>query len=409
MTVGCVLVPRFSLLAACDGSREVLLEPAALAPPPGSEQFIGEVSGAAEARGVRANMRLGEALSRCPDLILVPPDPGHTAELWETALRRLEETGAAVESGREGEAFFRADGLRGLHGSVAGALVAAKRRIAVPARVAGAPTRFAAYAAASTARQRRSTPPPIVPSSSLRDFLAPLPATILSERLGPDERAAQRLAATLERLGIDSLGALSALPRSSVSDRFGPLGLRAQRLASGWDDPVRPRPPHEALAESLELPEAVGGQQLDRALELLVDRLLAARERRGRTIRTLALTATLSGGGGWSMTAALRRPSASAGILRLALGPKLAGLPAPASSLRLAATSLGPEPSDQLELSRRPEDTRRQRLAEAARQVRAAVGPSALQRVLQVDEGSRVPERWTMLTPFIAPGETGPA
>jgi len=122
----------------------------------------------------------------------------------------------------------------------------------------------------------------------------------------------------------------------------------------------------------------------------------------------LALTATLSGGGGWSMTAALRHPSASAGILRLALGPKLAGLPAPASSLRLAATSLGPEPSDQLELSRRPEDTRRQRLAEAARQVRAAVGASALQRVLQVDEGSRVPERWTMLTPFIPPGETGP-
>lgn len=404
MVIGCVLVPRFSLLAACDGSREVLLEPAALAPEPGSEQFIGEVSGAAEARGVRANMRLGEALSRCPDLILVPPDPGRTADLWETALRRLEETGAAVESSREGEAFFRADGLRGLHGSIAGALGVARRRIAMPARVAGAPTRFASYAAASTARQRRSSRPPIVSPHDLRGFLHPLPVSILAERLGPDKRAAQRLVATLERLGIDSLGSLSALPRSSVSDRFGPLGLRAQRLACGEDDPVRPRPPHEALAETLELPEAAGGQQLDRALELLVDRLLAARERRGRTIRTLRLTATLSGGGGWSQTAALRRPSASAGILRLALAPKLAGLPAPASALLLAATSLGPAASDQLELSRRPEDTRRRRLTEAARQVRAAVGADALQRVLPVEGGSRVPERWTMLTPFIPPG-----
>lgn len=404
MVIGCVLIPRFSLLAACEGSHEVLLEPAALAPEPGSEQFIGEVSGAAEARGVRAGMRLGEALSRCHDLILIPPDPGRTADLWESSLRRLEGIGAAVESTREGEAFFRADGLRGLHGSIAGSLAVAKQEIGMPARVAGAPTRFASYAAASTARQRRTSRPPMISPGDLRAFLSPLPVTILAERLGPDERPARRLVATLERFGIDTLGGLSALPRSSVADRFGPLGLRAQRLTSGADDPVRPRPPHEALAESLDLPEATGGQQLDRALELLVDRLLAARERHGRTIRTLRLTATLSGGGGWSMTAALRRPSASAGILRLALGPKLAGLPAPASSLRLAATSLGPEPSDQLELSRRPEDSRRLRLSEAARQVSAAVGPAALQRVLEVDEGSRVPERWTMLTPFIPPG-----
>ena len=47
------------------GDRETLLrEPTALAPEPGREQFVGEVSLAAEAFGVRRGMRLGEALAR---------------------------------------------------------------------------------------------------------------------------------------------------------------------------------------------------------------------------------------------------------------------------------------------------------------------------------------------------------
>lgn len=50
MTVGCLLIPRFSLIAAIGDRKEVLAGPAALAPEPGGEQLIGEVSGAAEDR-----------------------------------------------------------------------------------------------------------------------------------------------------------------------------------------------------------------------------------------------------------------------------------------------------------------------------------------------------------------------
>src|SRR5919108_4625293 len=114
MPIACVLVPRFALIAACGERRELLREPPALALAPGGEQVVGEVSGAAEAHGVQAGMRLGEALSRCPHLALVPPDPGRAAAMWERALRGLEETGAEVESERAGEAFFRSDGLRGI-------------------------------------------------------------------------------------------------------------------------------------------------------------------------------------------------------------------------------------------------------------------------------------------------------
>src|SRR3954465_10651816 len=78
----CVLFSRFALTAALDGRRELMGEPVALAPEAGRRQVVGEVSPAAEAFGVVPGMRTGEALARCPELRLVPPDPDGVRSLW---------------------------------------------------------------------------------------------------------------------------------------------------------------------------------------------------------------------------------------------------------------------------------------------------------------------------------------
>ena len=102
----CVSIPRFELAVAAGGRRALMGEPAALAPRPGGEAVIGEVSAAAEAFGVAPGMRLGEALARCPELTLVPPDPAGVADAWERMLVRLEGMGAGVESARPGLVRF---------------------------------------------------------------------------------------------------------------------------------------------------------------------------------------------------------------------------------------------------------------------------------------------------------------
>ena len=204
----------------------------------------------------------------------------------------------------------------------------------------------------------------------------------------------------LERLGVDTLGQLAALPDAAIADRFGEAGLRALRMARGADEPLRPRRAHEELVERLELPEAISGPQLERALALLVDRLLARPERRGRSLRRLRLGARLAGGGSWRSVAALRRASADPVRLRLALLPKLEELPGPAASLSLRALETGPPASDQAALDESARGNRRRRLAEAVRQARAVAGKDAVLRVLEVDSESRVPERRSLLTPF---------
>ena len=391
MPVTCALVPRFRLISATSGNRETLAHPAALAPEPGAAQLIGEVSEPAERFGLRAGMRMGEALSRCPELALIPPDPERAERSWEDALRRLEGIGAQVESARAGEAFFEAGGLSPLWGGVEGVLKRVRQQLD-KVRLGAGPGRFCAYVAAGSNG--------IVPDGGAADFLEPLPVSLLCGRLGGDgDQEADDLPNELERLGISTLGLLAGLPRDAVADRFGRLGLRARRLARGEDDPLRPRPVREAIAVELELPEAVSGQQLERALELLISRLLAHGARRGRTLRTLRLSARLAAGGGWRRQVALRRAGADRSRLADALLPHLALLPAPAATLRLEAVALGPETGEQLSLSS-PDEQRRRRISEAVRQTRSAAGADSLLRVLEVDPESRVPERREVLMPF---------
>jgi nucleotidyltransferase/DNA polymerase involved in DNA repair len=399
--LACALIPRLALLAALGERREMLGRPVALAPEPDGPQAIGEASGAAEAFGVRPGMRLSEALARCPSLELVPPDAVRTEAVWEATLRRLEGIGAAVEPGRPGEAFFGLEALRGLHGRPEAVLRRARRALGPSGRLGAGPSRLCAHAAARRARARR--PPPIVAERAARRFVAGLPVAILRDLL-PGEWERLELPETLERLGVRTLGEFVSLPDAAVADRFGEPGLRALRIARGADGPLRPRRPPEELVERLGLPEAASGTQLEHALGLLVDRLLASPARRGRSLRRLRLEARLAGGGGWRAEATLREASADAGRLRLALGPKLEGLPGPALALGLRALELGPASGDQPSLARSPAEERRGRLAEAVRQTRAAAGRDALLRVVEVDPASRVPERRTLLTPFPEPG-----
>ena len=401
----CVLLPRFQLTVAAGDRTELLRAPAALAPALGGDQSVGEVSLAAEAFGVHPGMRLGEALARCPRLTLVPPDPAGVAELWERLLVRLESIGAAVEPERPGLVCFDGRGLLKLHGGRAptaseseqlvGVLAAARRALRVPARYGVAPSRFASVAAATRARVRR----PVIVSGGreqAREFLASMPVALLRARPALDE-----LPEALERLGVDTLGELAALPAAALADRFGRTGLLAYELAAGGDGALSPRSASELVRESLELPEPASGVQFERGLGLLIDRLLARRERRGRTVRAVVLSAVLvERGGTWRERVVFREALADPVRMRLALTPRLALIPAPAEELRLAVERFGPPASDQRGLLEDPASARAARLREAIRQTRAVAGPDAALHVLPVDPDSRFPERRAVLTPF---------
>jgi protein ImuB len=426
--VVCVHLPRFELVIAAGGPRALAGQALAIAPAPGGEARVGEVSGAAEACGVAPGMMLGEALARCPGLGLVPSDPLRVAQVWEgVALGGLEGIGAAPEPARPGLAYFMADGLRGLHGGDEGVIAATRRALGPRARVGAGPTRFCALAAAMQVRSRRAviwapthptpthsasihpaptqsaptytapihTAPTHPGAKAVRRYLASQPVGLLRFR---EESAA--LVEPLMRLGVRTLGELAKLERAAVADRFGESGVLAHRLACGEDTPLRPRLCEEHLEESLELSQSSSGPALERVLELLVDRLLARPERRGRTLRAAVLSARLVERGTWRERVVFRQALSDPRRIRLALSLRLALLPAPAEVLSVAVERFGPPSGRQGTLLDRGRAVRLERLDEGVAQVRVMAGPEAALRALCVDPDSRVPERRVMLTPW---------
>ncbi len=402
--VVCVHLPRLELVVAA-GDRSTLARQAlagralAVAPLIGTEQRVGEVSGAAEAQGVSRGMALGEALARCPELVLVPGDPVRVAEVWESALRALEGIGAAVEPAGAGLAYFETDGLRALHGSDTATIAAARGALPLPARMGAAPTRFGALAAALAVRSRRAL---VLEGKEATRWLASRPIGLLGFR----EQTAALLPA-LRRLGVRTLGELERLGRPALTDRFGAAGTLAYKLARGQDSPLAPRRLEDRLEESMDVGDASSGMALKRVLGVLVNRLLAHPERRGRTLCAATLSAQLIAGGGWSEHVVFRQALCDPERIWLALSLRLGTLPAPAAGLRLAVERFGPPTSDQgglfagdPENPRGPSSGRARRLSEAVAQIRAVAGQDGALRAVCIDPDSRVPERRVVLTPI---------
>ena len=408
--VVCVYLPRFELVVAAGGRAEIAQQALAgralaIAPLPGAEARVGEVSGAAEAFGVRAGMALGEALARCPELGLVAADPLGVTRAWEAVARALEGVGAALELDRPGLAYLAADGLRGLHGGEQGVIAAARGAVRAAgraasgdvraARVGAGPTRFCALAAALDAGSRRAV---VVEGKGAQLYLDRQPVELLRFRV---QTAA--LVEPLRRLGIRTLGELRELSPArpdALADRFGEAGVLAHRLAGGVDTPLRTRRLEDRLEESLELGEPGSGPALERVLGVLVDRLLARPERRGRTLRAASLSARLVEGGTWQERVVFRQALSDARRMRLALSLRLVLLPAPAEGLRLAVERFGPPDGEQGTLFQSARTARLACLREAVSQVRTVAGPEAALRALCVDEDSRIPERRVVLTPY---------
>jgi nucleotidyltransferase/DNA polymerase involved in DNA repair len=389
--IACLSIPGFELKAALRARPSFELRPAALAPQPGAEPLIGPVTAAAEARGVRPQMRLGEALATCPQLVLIDPDPAAAEQAWEEIVRALEDAGFAVDPAALGIAYFETRGVERLYGGLDAALRRALGAVGPQwdARIGVAGRRFAALAAASVARGGQLL---VVRDDEVGNFLAPLPLSLL-----PLER--QR-SAELEALGVRRLGQLAGLPGGAVAERLGPSGRRAWGLARGGAAArVRGRRPPSELVEALEFPEAVGNElTLRRALGALVETILARPERRDRFVRKVALAARLVGGGSWRRTLTMREPSTEADRIRIALAPRLAELPAPVVELRLELVELTAPSGNQLELlAAGAED--RSRLREGLRQVRASTGTGSVCTVVEVAPWSRIPETRALFVP----------
>lgn len=410
----CVWLPTFELRLELVRSPELdATSVALLAPGEGTRRTLQQVSERAAQAGVRPGQLVSQAISLCPSLTLLEPDPAHYDAARETMVEALTELSPVVEPAGRGRVFVGMDGLERLHGppprqaerALMTLLDIFPRPLVAATRVGRAPGTFGAWVAATRARPGR---PVLVSSSELSSFLAPCPVSVLPV----DSLMIQRL----ERLDVTTLDDLANLPESALVAQFGKEGRRAREWASGRRrDPVRPLHRSRPIRVSLDFPSPVGRTDtLHGALDRLLEKALSRRARRGRSIRGLRLRADLEGGGSWSVESILREPTTRRESMASPLRGKMSVSPPPRAveSLMVEIFRFGPATA-QTGLFHRKEEGRKETentklaegavpssLREAVKELELKLGHSPLYRVVEVDPWSRIPERRYALLSF---------
>lgn len=209
-------------------------------------------SAAARAEGVKRGLRVREAQSRCPELIVKHYDAVADSRAFEIVLTAIEAMMPGVQLLRPGTCAIRVRGAARYYGGEkpAGlALVAMLAQLGiVGARVGIADGPFTAEQAARTLppSHNRKAPGPvhIVAEGRSAEFLGPLPVGLLET---------PELITLLRRLGVTTLAEFAALPATDVLGRFGPAGAHLHDLASGRDSrPIVQRIPPEELDSAID-------------------------------------------------------------------------------------------------------------------------------------------------------------
>ncbi len=189
----------------------------------------------ARAFGVRSALPLSVALRQCPELVVLPVDIAHYAELSKQVFAVFRDYTPLVEPGSLDEAYLDVSGSRLLAGEGPTIAATIQRRLSselgLPCSVGVATCKTVAKVASDLRKPRGLV---VVPPGGETEFLAPLPL----ERLpGAGPKTVERL----KLLGARTIGDLARLDQPSLLAALGSQGAQLQARARGHDpSPVVP-------------------------------------------------------------------------------------------------------------------------------------------------------------------------
>jgi protein ImuB len=349
----------------------------------------------AERLGLAIGMTAADARAYCPGLQCRPADPAGDARFL-AALRRWA-TRYSPWVGVEGLDGLVLDisGAAHLFGGEAGMLTDMRRRLAragLTVRLGLGDSRGAAWALAHHGEGVAAPGDPLA-------TLAPLPVAAL--RLEAAE------VVTLERLGLRSIGDLSATPRAPLARRFGAgLLLRLDQALGRTGEQISPEaePPHYAVR--LTLPEPIGlTTDVMAGTQRLLARLCDQLDSHQAGARVLCLTLRRVDQDSRQVELRLARPLRDParilplferGVARVEAGFGI-------DQLRLEARVVEPLPARQ-SVALGPQ--RGDRLEDLISRLGTRIGLENIQRFLPAD--SHIPERGFLIAPAAYSDPAGP-
>lgn len=263
--------------------------PVAVAAPGADRATVLALSAEARAAGITRGMPVRQAKKRCPDLMLVPPNPALYAKASKALHEILGRYAPIIEPRGYGHAFLDVTGTTRLFGPALDLTVRIQResreRLNLPLSAGLSINKLVSQAAAAvikggTEGQRGSELLCQVSTGDERSFLAPRPIEVMPD-LTDDIRE------RLDEYQLDLIGEIAAIERRQLSAVFGAEGTLLHERANGID--LRPVLPPERKAEFRVAHTLATDTNDTRVLHPLLRRLS---ERLGSQLRHRKLTAS---------------------------------------------------------------------------------------------------------------------
>jgi len=381
--LACLLVPSFPLAARLRAQPDLKQQPIVVLEGKGHHARVIAATPAAAQAGVQRGLSWPQARSRHSQLIGKPRDEEAERAAQEALLGVADAFSPRIQSGKPGQVYLDITGTN--HERDLGlAMVQRAAAAGLPASVGVASTKLAAFLAAQITPEY----PTIVPAGQEPAFLAPLPLN----RLAPPAR----LAETLQRWGLKTLGDLANLPPGKILSHLGKEGVELHKAARGLDAaPFVARRPRPQFFEGMEIDWPLMDMEAflhvaKNLLELLAVRLEAA----GLACRSLELTMKLDPQGHDARTIAPAAPTRDLKTLLGLLRLEMEARPPQAAVIGMSFLAQ-PEQARQAQLSLfGPKAIAPDRLSTTLARLATIVGQDRIGTPAPVD--SHRPERLTM-------------
>jgi protein ImuB len=381
MPIVCACVPSFSVAVARREQPDLHAAPL-LVVDRLERGHVVDLDAGAFALGARTGMTLLQASACAREASVAVDEPARNAAVWHDMLDALDAASPLVEDAAVGTAYLDMRGIAGTPQRWIASVREALEPFGLPLRIALAPNKFVARAAAFTADGT------VVEPGAQADVLAPLPLHVLDCDTATIER--------LHLLGITTLGKLAALPHGPFVRRFGPQAMQWHAHARGIDpSPLVPRPRALRIDRSRYGEGAAEREdQLLFALRSLVVQVADDVAFAGKRCAKLALTLECEDASTHAITAVLARPTAQMQTMFDLLRAKLEGttLLSPVVGMRLTAERLEDGGSPLSLFAQHDPDA--EAVAIALARLEAALGPGCTLRA-RIVEGFRDESRAT--------------
>jgi DNA polymerase IV len=220
---------------------------------------------AARKFGLHSAMPMVEALRRCPEVVVVPPDFERYSETSRRIMDVFHRYSPLVEPLSLDEAFLDMTGTEALFGPFEATARRLKRDVAfatggLTVSVGVSANKYVAKVASDFQKPDGLT---IVPAERMKEFLSKLE---VSRLWGVGEKTAARI----DALGFRTIGEVARASETWLEKRLGSLGPHVWRLANAIDDrPVVPDRDPKSVGKEVTLENDVTG--FDAVARLLVD------------------------------------------------------------------------------------------------------------------------------------------